>query len=181
MYFFHGPSPLQTPGDRVTFFLVALATFHHDASSKTDVVPDLEARRRAAGADVWTIFFCLMDLLAEIRVIWDVAKRVNGEGPYMAANTIDIWLPFAQTKVEESGAGAWKIEFWRTSDPSLWGPEMKSYDRGAFSCALATGDDSRLDVPSKAQEVAAKKKEQYESLLRLLGLNVATPVKVNCN
>jgi hypothetical protein len=92
---------------RATLFLAMVAVFRHHEWTRETTCSSL-ARER----DPFSMFFGLVDLLAEMRYVW-----TTRETPSTGADTdehtqvsVDIWLPFDGIGIERTG-GEWSLQF----------------------------------------------------------------------
>ncbi len=150
------------PTDYVILFLVLSASYRHDKWSKPENI-DLALNEQ----DPWTSFFCLVDLLAEIRLIWDKVE-CKERSSHSCKWTIDIWFPFSkiEAKLQElQEPKALMVNFFvheEIAEKLDLGSRAKSeWEKDGFYFEKATGAGSDND--------AVKKKDQYESISRILG------------
>lgn len=80
--------------ERASLFLAARAMFDHDRLTKPDALDRLVATK-----DPFLLFFCLTDLLAEIRLIWCPTTPSSHEEK--AEWKTPIWLPLRAIRIDQ--------------------------------------------------------------------------------
>ena len=145
--------------EKLAFFLTLVAVFRHDQWSKPENADCFKKY-----GDPWSTYFCLIDLLAEIRLIW--ANVRTDCGRQVSHWIIDIWLPFSRVELAQRNSSCWDILF--KANPTfksargfkkLAGRDWK-YKNFRFAYAAGYGDS----------EVATRKRGQYREALKELGL-----------
>jgi hypothetical protein len=151
-----------TEVDKLTLFLSLVMIFRHDEWSK---YKNLEEHKKME--DPLTTFFCLNDLLAEMRYVFNPIKS----NPYSALSKttwkIDFWLPYIKIALSRNLSTNWEIKF--SLNPHV---DKKTRDEGRF--------DRDLSIGKGDNEIAKNKLEQYKIMFQLLNLaeNKAT-ISVN--
>jgi hypothetical protein len=134
--------------EKLTLLLAINAAFWHDRWTNESDVTLKELRTQA---EPFTKFFCLVDLLAEVRLVWE--RSIPKARNRFASNwSFDVWVPLKSIDI------AWTVSGWECT-----------FGRSRAKVGASSGvTDYKYD------EIASQKKEEHLSGI-LQQLNVLNP------
>jgi hypothetical protein len=145
-------------------FIALRAIFNHDGWTKPERIEEpLESK------DFFSVFVCLMDLVAELRLIWN--RVLVSSSDFQSTWQLDLWLPLC-TIVFNVVNGQSTLVFGRNGEV-----DKELFDSGDYDLELATGADT-ADAKVKKRKAIEDKRQQYVKLLRKLEISDDVRVSV---
>jgi hypothetical protein len=150
--------------DKLSLFLSLVMINRHNEWSKPE-----NLKEHIKGVDPLSTFFCLTDLLAEMRFVWrPVKKHLNpDENKHKVTWDIVFWLPYLKIGLISNFTTRWRILFIK----NVMDDHIVNDSTYIFEKSTGVGDD--ID--------AKKKRNQYIKMLQTLNLaSENSLIKVYC-
>lgn len=149
--------------EKISFFLYLAIIFRHDSWSKPDNLGNHSDKK-----DPFSTFFCLNDLLAEMRYVVNPIEKIdNGKNSEVMIWKLIFWLAYTKIELKRNNSGIWDIFFYLSC------VDNQILNNSSFDCFLSSGYGTNTNC---------EKMEQYKNMFSLLklGNNVIVHPPQNC-